>query len=177
MFDISKIKQTIIPRSRYITQIDRILANGKGVVCIEQTVTCCINNIKENNRSFVIYGEPQSGKTEMMICLTAKLLDEKHKIVVLLLNDNVELLNQNLNRFIKSNLAPIPKNYTEVLEPTVTIGKSDWIIFCKKNSGDLKKLIDKIISPIFNFLSPSSFFINFNDIIKKNIGICKYYNT
>lgn len=183
MFDISKIKQTIIPKSRYITQIDRILANGKGIVCIEQAVTCCINNIKENNRSFVIYGEPQSGKTEMMICLTAKLLDEKHKIVVLLLNDNVELLNQNLNRFIKSNLAPIPKNYTEVLEPTVTIGKSDWIIFCKKNSGDLRKLIDKIgchpkkviVDDEADFASPNTK-INkgektpINELIEKLIG-------
>jgi type I site-specific restriction endonuclease len=109
---------------------------------IEKAVNDSIENIKNNKRSFVIYGEPQSGKTEMMICLTAKLLDEKNKIIILLLNDNVELLNQNLNRFIESNLAPSPKNYTEVLDPSITIGENDWVIFCKKNSGDLKKIID-----------------------------------
>jgi hypothetical protein len=35
----------------------------------------------------------------MMICLTAKLLDEKHKIIVHLMNDSVDLLSQNLKRF------------------------------------------------------------------------------
>jgi Z1 domain/Type III restriction enzyme, res subunit len=144
MFDIEKIKAKIIPKSRYNYQIDRMIANKKGTACIEKAVNDSIENIKNNKRSFVIYGEPQSGKTEMMICLTAKLLDEKNKIIILLLNDNVELLNQNLNRFIESNLAPSPKNYTEVLDPSITIGENDWVIFCKKNSGDLKKIIDKL---------------------------------
>jgi DNA replication protein DnaC len=38
----------------------------------------------------VIYGEPQSGKTEMMICLTAKLLDDSRKFILHLLNDSVD---------------------------------------------------------------------------------------
>jgi DNA replication protein DnaC len=110
MFNISSIKQSIIPKSRYIYQLDRIASEGKGTSCIESAVKGSVLNIQKNSNSFVIYGEPQSGKTEMMICLTAKLLDEGKKIIILLLNDNVELLSQNLNRFIESNLAPSPKN-------------------------------------------------------------------
>jgi len=44
----------------------------------------------------VIYGEPQSGKTEMMICLTARLIDIGANLVIHLLNDSVQLLEQNL---------------------------------------------------------------------------------
>ena len=44
---------------------------------IEQTVNEVSKNIfEEGCRSLVIYGEPQSGKTEMMIALTARLLDQ-----------------------------------------------------------------------------------------------------
>jgi hypothetical protein len=183
MFDIGRIKGKIIQKSRYTYQIDRLSANKKGTACIEKAVNDSIENIKNNNRSFVIYGEPQSGKTEMMICLTARLLDEKNKIVVLLLNDNVELLTQNLNRFIESNLAPSPKNYTEVLDPSVTIGENEWVIFCKKNSGDLKKIIDKIgkyknkviIDDEADYASPNSKInkgdkTKINELIEKLIG-------
>ena len=38
-------------------------------------VDSAVANIEDDQKSFVIYGEPQSGKTEMMIALTAKLLD------------------------------------------------------------------------------------------------------
>lgn len=144
MFDLNKIKNSIQSRDRYTYQIDRLRSEQKGTVCIETAVNGSIENLKRNNRSFVIYGEPQSGKTEMMICLTSKLLEEKFKIIILLLNDNVELLNQNLGRFTDSNISPSPKNYSEILEPSVTIGTNEWVIFCKKNSGDLQKLINKI---------------------------------
>jgi hypothetical protein len=183
MFNISSIKQSIIPKSRYIYQLDRITSEGKGTSCIESAVKGSVLNIQKNSNSFVIYGEPQSGKTEMMICLTAKLLDEGKKIIILLLNDNVELLSQNLNRFIESNLAPSPKNYTEILDPSVTIGGNEWIIFCKKNSGDLKKLLDKIctfknkviIDDEADFASPNAKInkgekTTINDLIEKLIG-------
>ena len=64
----------------------------------------------------VIYGDPQSGKTEMMICLTAKLLDDGHRIVVHLLNDSVDLLTQNLTRFKESGLAPGARLSSELPE-------------------------------------------------------------
>lgn len=141
MFNINDFEKT---ESRYSFQIERIRKEGKDPTSIQNTVENCINNIKSNNRSFVIYGEPQSGKTEMMICLTAKLLDEEHKIIIVLLNDNLELLDQNIKRFTISNINPSPKKYSEVLDPEVTIGDNNWIIFSKKNSRDLEKLIDKV---------------------------------
>ena len=141
MFKINDFEKN---ESRYAFQIERIKKEGKNPSFIDDTVTQCIKNIQSNNRSFVIYGEPQSGKTEMMICLTARLLDENHKIIIVLLNDNLELLDQNINRFTVSNINPSPKKYSEVLDPEVTIGENNWIIFSKKNSRDLEKLINKV---------------------------------
>src|SRR5262245_47941312 len=83
--------------SRYEKRIAELQSEGQYTDAIESAVDCAIVNIHEHSsRSFVIYGEPQSGKTEMMIALTARLLDEGHKIVVILLNDSVQLLEQNL---------------------------------------------------------------------------------
>jgi hypothetical protein len=95
-------------------------------------IRCC-------RQSFVIYGEPQSGKTEMMICLTAKLLDSRRKFVLHLLNDSVDLLGQNLGRFQESGLAPAAQNYTDILDPAINIKKQPHIVFCKKNARDLQK--------------------------------------
>ncbi|NHQ79880.1 P-loop NTPase family protein, partial [Elizabethkingia miricola] len=80
----------------------------------------------------------------MMIALTAKLLDEGFKIIVALLNDSVQLLGQNLERFQRSGLSPSPKKFSEILSPEVKIGEQQWVIFCKKNSSDLQKLIQKL---------------------------------
>ena len=51
---------------------------------------------EKKGNSFVIYGEPQSGKTELMIALTCKLLDCGFKTIFIVVNDNTELENQNL---------------------------------------------------------------------------------
>jgi hypothetical protein len=80
----------------------------------------------------------------MMIALTARLLDEDFKIIIVLLNDSVQLLEQNLERFQSSGLSPTPKKFSEIIAPEIVIGKQNWVIFCKKNSSDLKKLIDKL---------------------------------
>lgn len=145
MFDINKFKN-ISPAERYRKQIDRLMSNRKDTTSIENTITISLNNIKNGITSFIVYGEPQSGKTEMMISLTAKLLDEGNKVIIILLNDNDELLKQNLNRFIRSGIDPAPKNFTEVISPEVKIEEREWIIFCKKNSRCLDKLINKIQS-------------------------------
>lgn len=111
---------------------------------IKCTIDGAIGNLNNDIKSFVICGDPQSGKTEMMIGLTAKLLDKGYKIVVVLLNDNIELLSQNLDRFARAGLDPTPRNFSEILDPNIEITGKNWIIFCKKNSNDLQKLIDKI---------------------------------
>ena len=82
--------------SRYSLQLDRIKKSNKETFQIEKAVSHAVDNIQNNNNSFVVYGEPQSGKTEMMICLTAKLIDIGHRIIIVLLNDSVDLLKQNL---------------------------------------------------------------------------------
>jgi hypothetical protein len=79
----------------------------------------------------------------MMICLTAKVLDEGYNIVIHLLNDSIQLLEQNLDRFKRSGLAPAARNFTEVLDPDISLKIGQHVVFCKKNAKDLTKLLDK----------------------------------
>jgi|SRR3989344_1040876 len=145
MFDIDNFISQEENHSRYKRRIDFLLENNLYIESIEKAVASAVENIFEHKtRAFVIYGEPQSGKTEMMIALTARLLDEGFKIIIVLLNDNITLLNQNLERFRRSDIDPAPKNFTEILDPSVNIGNSEWIIFCKKNSKNLQQLISKL---------------------------------
>lgn len=146
-FDIDNFKSHLKENKglRYENRINELKSEGFDTESVEKAVTAAIDNIhKHETRSFVIYGEPQSGKTGMMIALTAKLLDEGHKIIIILLNDSVQLLEQNLERFLRSGLNPAPKKFTEILDPNIDIGNSNWVIFSKKNSGDLQKLLAKI---------------------------------
>ncbi|WP_082575523.1 Z1 domain-containing protein [Lysobacter sp. Root667] len=144
VFDINNFHKKSEPSGQYERQLQRLTSVKKDVVSIEAAVRGTIRNLQDNRRSFVIYGEPQSGKTEMMICLTAKLLDEGHQIIVHLLNDSVDLLGQNLGRFKTSGLAPAARNFSEVLDPAFKIRGQTHVIFCKKNGSDLKKLIEKL---------------------------------
>ena len=145
-FDVNKfinLQATI--DGRYEKRIQELRDRSFNTDSIESAVTMAISNIHQHEvRSFVIYGEPQSGKTEMMIALAARLLDEGHHIIVVLLNDSVQLLDQNLDRFLRSNLDPAPKKFNEILDPSVHLGGSNWIVFCKKNAADLLKLITKV---------------------------------
>jgi len=152
-------------KGRYERRITALNAEGFYTESIETAVRGSMENINElNSRSFVIYGEPQSGKTEMMIALTAKLLDSGKRIVIILLNDSVQLLEQNLVRFLSSDLDPSPKKFNEVLDPGIDVSKSTWVVFCKKNSKDLQKLLDKfertsgrtIIDDEADFASPNA---------------------
>lgn len=123
MFDVEILKQaSTTKRSRYKRQLERIRSKNGYTDNIEKAVSATVKNVFEDKcRSFVIYGEPQSGKTEMMIALTAALLDNHAKIIVLLLNDSVQLLNQNLERFRRSHIDPAPKNFSELLDPSIKI--------------------------------------------------------
>ncbi len=145
-FDIERFKKAReVKPSRYQRQLERIRSKNGFTQSIEKAVSAATKNVFENRcRSFVIYGEPQSGKTEMMIALTASLLDGGAKVIVILMNDSLQLLTQNLERFKRSQIDPAPKNYQEVLDPSITIGNNEWIIFCKKNTKDLQKLLHKI---------------------------------
>lgn len=164
-FDLSKFINGGDIRDQYHRQLRRLADAGKSVDCIERAVRDALNNLRGDGRkSFVIYGEPQSGKTEMMICLTAKLLDEGRTFILHLLNDSVDLLGQNLGRFKASGLAPSAQNFSEILDPAIVIKKGRYVVFCKKNASDLRKLFNKIgalddiiiIDDEADFASPNS---------------------
>lgn len=144
-FDPERFRAAKRPTGQYQRQLDRLTDEGKQTDCIEHAVDEAMLNLASKGRtSFVIYGEPQSGKTEMMICLTARLLDEGRLFILHLLNDSVDLLGQNLGRFQKSGLAPAAKNFTEILDPSIPIKARRHVVFCKKNARDLSKLQQKI---------------------------------
>ena len=112
---------------------------------LDKTIKESVKNLQDKKaKSFVIYGEPQSGKTCMMIGLTAKLLDCGYKFIVILVQDNVNLLEQNFLRFQQSTLSPSPKIFKDILPPDVKIKDRDVVVFCKKNKSDLEKLINKV---------------------------------
>jgi Z1 domain/Type III restriction enzyme, res subunit len=143
-FDLNELKRETNDNTRYERRMAMLVLEGKEVDRIKAVVESAVANLAGGQKSFVIYGEPQSGKTEMMIALTAKILDIGTKLVIVLLNDSVQLLGQNLERFQRSGLSPSPKKFSEVLPPEITIGDHQWVIFCKKNSKDLQKLLEKL---------------------------------
>lgn len=142
-FNIDDYKGLGQSKDEYSKRLKILRKEGIDTQYIEKTIADSIKNLNENIASFVIYGEPQSGKTELMIALTAKLLDKGNNAIIILLNDNVGLLDQNLGRFSQSGVTPDPKNYKEILDENIQISEHRWIIFCKKNSKDLQKLIDR----------------------------------
>lgn len=143
--DVNRLRKIAGAKNRYEQQINRLNRQRKQVSCIESAVRDAMNNIQEKqSRAFIIYGEPQSGKTEMMICLTAKLIDSGFDVIIHLLNDSVQLLQQNLDRFQRSGLAPAAKNFTDLLDPSISLEVGQHVIFCKKNAKDLARLIDKV---------------------------------
>jgi hypothetical protein len=183
-FDIDRFRKSEPATNQYERQLRRLTAAGKEVIAIEAAVRDAVRNMDTHGgRSFVIYGEPQSGKTEMMICLTAKLLDEGYQCILHLLNDSVDLLGQNLGRFKSSGLSPAARNFSEILDPAVRIKGQRHVIFCKKNGSDLRKLIDKlgkipqivIIDDEADYASPNAKVNNgtkspINDLITQLLG-------
>lgn len=157
---------------QYDKQLSRIRESTGYIDSIKQTVEQAVNSILASDiRSFVIYGEPQSGKTEMMICLTAKLLDEGFRNIFVLVNDNVELLNQNLERFTRSNLSPSAQSIQDIRQGESGLTNATAkVIFLKKNKDDLEALLDRarhltkrlVIDDEGDFATPNSK-INRND--------------
>lgn len=144
--NLDRLRKIAAENVRYERQLSRLKNIGKQISCIGEAVSKSALNIAAKERSFVIYGEPQSGKTEMMICLTAKLVDSGFNVVVHLLNDSVQLLQQNLDRFQRSGLAPSARNFSEIMDPDISLRVGQHVVFCKKNPHDLRKLNEKLES-------------------------------
>jgi len=143
--DLAKFKKKAKLKDRYAKQLQRLQAKSIATAFIKQAVNAATVNLATANAgSLVIYGEPQSGKTEMMICLTAKLLDKGYPTIVHLMNDSVDLLTQNLRRFKMSGLAPAPRSLSEFLQSSDTQNPQELVVFCKKNFRDLEKLIKRL---------------------------------
>jgi hypothetical protein len=128
--------------SKYETQIERVRHEKSFVTAIENTVQETLKNLSEGATRLAIYGEPQSGKTEMMICLSARLLDEGHTCIIILVNDSLDVLSQNYERFVDSNLIPTPRNLSELAQGAGLYKAKEQVIITKKNPSDLKKLIE-----------------------------------
>ena len=84
-----------------------------------------MENIKQGDKSFIIYGEPQSGKTNMMIALTAALIDSGKNLIVILTQNITDLEVQTYNRFSDSTLKPPPKYFSEITHPDYKIKRHD----------------------------------------------------
>jgi len=165
---------------QYEHRIAALKANGIDTTSIEETVNRTIANLKcGDGRSFVIFGEPQSGKTEMMIALNARLLDEGAQVIVNLLTDSIDLLGQSLQRFRASGINPSPKAYGELSKNAAELKGKKWVIFSKKNARDLTKLIELlrhqskliVIDDEADYASPNAK-INKDDKSKINQLIC-----
>lgn len=188
-FNIADFLSDDGPENQYQDQLRRIQAVGNETECIETAVKGALASLSGGSqKSFVIYGEPQSGKTEMMICLTAKLLDDGYRFIVHLLNDSVDLLGQNMSRFHGSGLAPSAQNFAEILDPSVDVKNGKHVVFCKKNGSDLRKLINKIgkmtrvvvIDDEADYATPNSRINSgektpINDLIERIIGDTGHY--
>lgn len=134
-----------VASDQYRARIEYLNAKGIDTSSIERTVDLALKSMNYgNDESFVIFGEPQSGKTEMMIALNAKLIDVGCEVIINLVTDSVDLLDQNLSRFRTAGLSPSPKQFLELPSSAKAIQGKQWIVFCKKNARDLEKLSDSL---------------------------------
>lgn len=144
--DLNKILEEIKQNDRFEARMKKLESNIPPFYTdnIRRVIGKSEENINNGIKSFVIFGEPQSGKTEMMIALTSKLLDLNYRFIIILVNDNVELLKQNLGRFIGAQLNPTPLEFKEIVDPSINVGNGQWVIFSTKNSKNLQKLLNKL---------------------------------
>lgn len=130
----------------YTERLNHLKSLGRDTSLIDDGVQNVVRKINDGKRSLVIYGEPQSGKTEFMIALVCKLLDIGHKTIFIIMNDNTELETQNYNRFKRTpELGTTPNYANEFIELPLKDKKTDLprIIFCRKNAKNLNNLINE----------------------------------
>lgn len=162
----------------YEPRIQRLQTWGRDTKIIEDGIADVLRVIGSGTRSFVVYGEPQSGKTEFMIALACKLIDEGFQTIFVVMNDNTELEQQNFDRFREAQeLNPSPMRDFQVarLPKSELKEQHPRIIFCRKNARNLEKLIDHcrfmgkrvIIDDEADFATPNTK-INKNDVTKIN---------
>ena len=128
----------------YPERLETLKRWGRDTSLIEKGVAACESALTETD-SFVVYGEPQSGKTEFMIALVCRLLDLNKQTIFVVMNDNTELESQNYDRFLSAKeLNPAPLRDFELYQFTKDEqrAKKQRVVFCRKNSKNLQKLIE-----------------------------------
>ena len=118
----------------YKNRINALEKQYSDISHIKDAVNDTLKVLESGVRSTVIYGEPQSGKTELMLALTCKLLDSGYETIFMVMNDNVSLETQNFERFAEcKQLNPAPLKAEEVInDPTCIIAGKKHIIFCER---------------------------------------------
>ena len=183
---ITKLKQIVRDKKKvpcYSRRIERLQSWGRDTSIIEDGIAGVVRNIENQVKSFVVYGEPQSGKTEFMIALVCKLLDMGRQTIFVVMNDNTELEDQNFDRFHSAlELNPTPVRDYQVIEmgDDVLKTKKQRVIFCRKNSKNLEKLTHAVrfmndrvvIDDEADFATPNTK-INKDDVTAINSGVAK----
>ena len=83
--------------NRFKKRIEALKSKKFETINIEDGIKEVGKVLKNNGNSFVVHGEPQSGKTEFMIALTCYLLDKGYKTIFVIVNDNVEVETHSTN--------------------------------------------------------------------------------
>ena len=132
------------PKAQFERRMSALESRGMSVDNIRDVVLKASESLRSGHRSFVIYGDPQSGKTEMMIGLNAKLLDLGYKMVVNLVNDSTDMQAQNLDRFTAAGLNPAPKTHQNAGK--IVPGRSCVLLSTKnaRNLQNLNALVSKV---------------------------------
>jgi type IV secretory pathway ATPase VirB11/archaellum biosynthesis ATPase len=128
----------------YPERIKAIQNKGWDESLIERGIADTVRVLESGAKSFVVYGEPQSGKTEFMIALSCKLIDMGYQTIFIVMNDNVELERQNFGRFHRTRelrVTPIQDFQVLKMQDNELRGEKQRIIFCRKNKANLKKLV------------------------------------
>ncbi|MDC3348342.1 hypothetical protein OAV60_03375 [Paracoccaceae bacterium] len=144
MSDILNILENIATQPRLERRLSQLAGWGRDVSMIKTGLRDVESRLDAGRRSFVIYGEPQSGKTEFMIALTCKLLDQGYKTIFVIMNDNTELEEQNFKRFkrcVEINPSPMRAFEFSALPDKDRRTEVQRVIFCRKNASNLRKLI------------------------------------
>ena len=180
-FDIDDFIAWVGPDNN-IAQYQEILRSLKlkDTHNIDITVDKSLENLRSGKNRFVIYWDPQSWKTNMMIALTAKLINEWFDKIVILINDNLQLLAQNLERFQRSKLKPVPQDIDSCIGEDLS-KKNRFVVFTKKNASNLKNIYEitkkvkniVIIDDEADYASPNSKVNNEEDTTKINELIVK----
>lgn len=141
---LNRLEQANQQSTCYENRIRKLEQMGRDPRLIKDGIADVLRVVEGGARSFVIYGEPQSGKTEFMIALVCKLLDQGRKTIFLIMNDNTELETQNFERFHQAQeMNPTPLRDWQVVDMSAENLKvpRQRVIFCRKNARNLEKLI------------------------------------